>query len=47
MTVPALRPGDRTPNLTFPDLKGQVRQLYLEVAGGPILVAATPNPNDG
>ncbi|MDF1793114.1 MAG: 2OG-Fe(II) oxygenase [Thalassobaculaceae bacterium] len=47
MSIPALRPGDRTPNLTFPDLKGRQRQLYLEVRGGPILVAATPNPNDG
>jgi len=47
MTVPALRPGDRTPNLTFPDLGGRARQLYLEVGGGPILIAATPNPNDG
>lgn len=47
MSIPALRPGDRTPNLTFPDLKGQTRQLYLEVRGGPILVAATPLPNDG
>lgn len=47
MSIPALRPGDRTPNLTFPDLKGRPRQLYLEVRGGPILVAAAPNPNDG
>ncbi|MFX4223201.1 MAG: hypothetical protein ACMVO3_20850 [Thalassobaculum sp.] len=46
MSIPALRPGDRTPNLTFPDLKGQARQLYLEVRGGPILVAATPSPNE-
>lgn len=47
MSIPALRPGDRTPNLTFPDLKAQVRQLYLEVKGGPILIAAVPNPNEG
>ena len=47
MSIPVLRPGDRTPNLAFPDLKGQSRQLYLEVRGGPILVAAVPNPNDG
>jgi predicted 2-oxoglutarate/Fe(II)-dependent dioxygenase YbiX len=47
MSVPALRPGDRTPNLTFPDLAGKTRHLYLEVAGGPILIAATPNPNEG
>ncbi|WP_420564862.1 hypothetical protein [Thalassobaculum sp.] len=47
MSIPALRPGDRTPNLTFPDLKGRARQLYLEVKGGPILVAAVPNPTEG
>lgn len=47
MGIPALRPGDRAPNLTFPDLQGRTRQLYLEVSGGPILIAATPNPNDG
>lgn len=47
MTIPALRPGDRTPNLTFPDLEGRSRQLYLEVSGNPILIAAAPNPNDG
>ncbi|WPZ32415.1 hypothetical protein T8K17_14320 [Thalassobaculum sp. OXR-137] len=47
MSIPALRPGDRTPNLIFPDLKGRSRQLYLEVRGGPILVAAVPSPNEG
>lgn len=45
--VPALAPGDRAPNLTLPDLKGRTRRLYLEVAGGPIVVAAVPNPLDG
>lgn len=45
--VPALAPGDRAPNLTLPDLKGRTRRLYLEVAGGPIVVATVPDPLDG
>lgn len=47
MTTPILRPGDRVPNLTFPDLSGKTRMLYLEVSGGPILVAAVPDPHLG
>lgn len=42
--VPPLAAGDRAPNLTLPDLKGRTRRLYLEVAGGPIMVATTPDP---
>ena len=45
MSIPVLGPGDRVPNLTFPDLNGKSRLLYLEVFGGPILVAATPDPD--
>ena len=44
MAVAALVPGDRVPNLTFPDLKGKGRSLYLEVFGGPIIMVAAPNP---
>ena len=47
MTEPTLRPGDRVPNLTFPDMTGKTRMLYLEVGGGPILVAAVPDPHAG
>ncbi|NQW11642.1 MAG: 2OG-Fe(II) oxygenase [Alphaproteobacteria bacterium] len=46
MSVPVLAPGDRVPNLTFPDLEGKTRLLYLEVFGGPILVAVAPDPED-
>lgn len=45
--VPPLAPGDRAPNLTLPDLKGRTRRLYLEVTGGPILVATAPDPGEG
>lgn len=45
--VPALGPGDRVPNLTLPDIKGRTRRLYLEVGGGPIVIATAPNPLDG
>lgn len=45
--VPALGPGDRAPNLTLPDLKGRTRKLYLEVTGGPIVIATAPDPLAG
>lgn len=45
MTVAALLPGDRVPNLTFPDLNGKSRSLYLEVFGGPILMVIAPSPD--
>ena len=45
MSIPVLGPGDRVPTLTVPDLNGKTRLLYLEVFGGPILVAATPDPD--
>ena len=44
MSVSILASGDRVPNLTLPDLEGRTRLLYLEVFGGPILVAVTPDP---
>lgn len=45
--VPVLAPGDRAPNLTLPDLRGRARKLYLEVAGGPIVVVTAPDPAAG
>lgn len=45
--VPSLAPGDRAPNLTLPDLRGRTRQLYLEVAGGPVVVVTAPDPLAG
>jgi len=45
--VPALAPGDRAPNLTLPDLRGRARKLYLEIAGGPIVVVTAPDPAAG
>lgn len=44
MNVSVLAPGDRVPNLIFPDLDGKTRVLYLEVFGGPIVIAVTPDP---
>lgn len=45
--VPVLAPGDRTPNLTLPDLAGRTRQLYREIDGGPVLVVTAPDPLAG
>jgi predicted 2-oxoglutarate/Fe(II)-dependent dioxygenase YbiX len=45
--IAPLRPGDRSPNLTFPDLDGKSRSMYLEVFGGPIIIAVAPDPDAG
>jgi len=46
MSLKTLVPGDRVPNLTFPDLTGKNRLMYLEVFGGPIVLAIAPDPNE-